>query len=150
MSQSLVKNLVHLIFSTKNRERLITDAVRPELHAYMAGILQSLESPALTINSVADHVHILFSLDKDRAIAKVVMEVKRGSSKWIKTQGRAFRKFHWQSGYGGFSIGKSAVERTKSYIARQAKHHRNKTFQEEFRKFLHRYEVEYDERYVWD
>ena len=150
MSQSLVKNLVHLIFSTKNRERIITDAVRPDMHAYMAGILQDLDSPALTINSVADHAHILFNLDKNRAVAKIVMEVKRGSSKWIKTQGAAFRLFHWQSGYGGFSISPSAVNETKTYIAQQAEHHRVKTFQEEFRAFLHRYEVEYDERYVWD
>ena len=150
MSQSLVKNLMHLIFSTKRREPVITDAVRPELHAYMAGILQDLDSPALTINSVADHVHILLNLDKDTALAKVVMEVKRGSSKWIKTQGSAFRLFHWQSGYGGFSISQSAVTRVEKYIARQANHHRKATFQDEFRVFLGRYEVEYNERYVWD
>ncbi len=150
MSQSLVKNLIHLIFSTKHRERTISDAVRPHLHAYMAGIFADLESPALTINSVADHVHILFELDKDTAIAKVVMEVKRGSSKWIKTQGAAFRRFYWQSGYGGFSISQSAVENVTAYIAEQDKRHQRKTFQEEFRGFLHRYEIEYDERYVWD
>jgi REP element-mobilizing transposase RayT len=150
MSQSLVKNLIHLIFSTKHRERTISDAVRPRLHAYMAGIFDDLDSPAITINSVADHVHILFDLDKDTAIAKVVMEVKRGSSKWIKTQGTEFRRFYWQSGYGGFSISQSAVENVKTYIAEQDKRHRRKTFQEEFRGFLRRYEIDYDEKYVWD
>lgn len=150
MSQSLVKNLMHLVFSTKHREPTITDAVRPRLHAYMAGILEDLDSPAVTINSVADHVHILVNLDKDRALSKVAMEVKRGSSKWIKTQGAAFRRFRWQSGYGGFSIGQSAVDDVKTYIGRQARHHRKKTFQEEFRVFLRRYEIDYDERYVWD
>ncbi len=150
MSQSLVKNLVHLIFSTKHREPVITDTVRPDLHAYMAGILQDLHSPALTINSIPDHIHVLFSLDKDQALTKVIMELKRGSSKWIKTQGAAFRQFHWQRGYGAFSISQSAVEETKNYIAGQEDHHRRKSFQEEFRAFLRRYEVEYDERYVWD
>jgi len=150
MSQSIVKNLVHLIFSTKHRERTITDAVRPHLHAYMAGILDDLDSPALTINSVPDHVHILLNLDKDRMLSKVVMELKRGSSKWIKKQAATFRQFYWQSGYGGFSIGQSSVNQVTAYIAAQAKHHRKKTFQEEFRGFLQRYEVEYDERYVWD
>jgi putative transposase len=75
---------------------------------------------------------------------------KRGSSKWIKTQGPAFRRFHWQSGYGGFSIGQSAVDEVTTYIAQQAEHHRKKTFQEEFRVFLRRYEIEYNEQYVWD
>jgi len=109
-----------------------------------------MESPALTINSVADHIHVLFDLDKDRALSKVVMEVKRGSSVWIKTQGKAFDDFHWQSGYGGFSISPSAVAEVTDYIARQAEHHRDRPFQDEFRTFLHRYEVPYDERYVWD
>ena len=78
------------------------------------------------------------------------MEVKRGSSKWIKTQGPAFRHFHWQSGYGSFSVSQSAVGRVKTYIAQQAEHHQKTTFQEEFRGFLRRYEIKYDERYVWD
>ena len=150
MSQSLAQNLLHLIFSTKHRESIITDTVRPHLHAYMAGILKDLDCPAIKINSVADHVHILFTLDKDRALSQVVMALKRGSSKWIKTEGPAFRQFHCQSGYGGFSIGQSALEEVKAYILDQREHHRKKTFQEEFRAFLRRYEVAYDERYAWD
>jgi putative transposase len=150
MSQSLVKNLIHLIFSTKNREQIITDAVRPGLHAYMAGVFRDLESPASTINSIADHVHILFDLDKDTALSKVVMEVKRGSSIWIKTQGSRFEDFHWQRGYGGFSISQSAVADVTEYIAKQNEHHQERNFQDEFRAFLLRYEVPYDEKYVWD
>jgi REP element-mobilizing transposase RayT len=150
MSQSLARNLIHLIFSTKRRERFITQEVRRHLHAHMAGVLQDLDCPAVAIGSVPDHVHILFSLDKDRALSAVVMEVKRSSSKWIKSQGEEFRQFRWQSGYGGFSISKSAVASVRSYIANQAKHHRRMTFQEEFREFLRRYEIEFEERYVWD
>lgn len=150
MPQSLAKNLVHLIFSTKNRERWITPAVRPELHRYLAGILRDLDSPALVIGSVADHVHVLFMLSKNRALADVVMEMKRGSSKWIKAQGGVFASFHWQNGYGAFSIGESGVAETRQYIEGQEEHHRMKTFQEEFLAFLKRYGMAYDERYVWD
>jgi REP element-mobilizing transposase RayT len=150
MPQSLVKNLVHLVFSTKHRGAILTDAVRPELHAYMGGILRDLDSPELAINSMADHVHLLINLHKTRALADVVMELKRGSSKWLKTWGERFAEFRWQNGYGAFSIGQSTVEEVKAYIANQAEHHRVRTFQDEFRALLKKYEIEFDERYVWD
>ena len=150
MSQSLVKNLVHLVFSTKFRERILTDAVRSELHRYMAGIFRDMDSPALAINSVTDHVHILFCLSKNHAIAQVVMEIKRGSSRWMKTQGPEFVLFRWQNGYGAFSVNYQGLEPVKAYIARQASHHRMKTFQQEYRGILRQYQVDYDERYVWD
>ena len=150
MPQSLVKNLVHLIFSTKNRAPMLTDTGRKALHSYAAGILNDLASPALLINSVPDHLHALFSLNKNTALAHVVMEVKRGSSKWLKTQGANFAEFHWQNGHGAFSVGESVVEAVKSYIANQQDHHRRVTFQDEFRVFLKRHEIEFDERYVWD
>lgn len=150
MSQSLVKNLIHLIFSTKNRERTIDDLVTAGLHAYMSGIFRDLDSPATTINSVPDHIHVLFDLSKNHALKNVIMEVKRGSSIWIKTQGVRYDDFHWQSGYGAFSIGQSAVAEVTDYIAKQSEHHLERDFQNEFRAFLHRYEVPYDERYVWD
>ena len=99
---------------------------------------------------MADHIHILFNLNKNQPLAHVVMEIKRGSSKWLKTQGRDLEPFHWQNGYGAFSIGQSAVEEVKAYIANQSEHHRVKTFEEEFRAFLIRYEIDFDERYVWE
>ena len=150
MSQSLTRNLVHLIFSTKNREQWLDVAVRSELHSYLAAILKDMDSPAVVIGSFFDHVHVLFVLSKNRALADVVMEIKRGSSIWIKTQGARFGGFHWQNGYGAFSIGESGVQETRRYIESQVEHHRVKTFQEEFRAFLERYHVEFDERYVWD
>jgi len=116
----------------------------------MAGIFRDLDSPATAINSVPDHVHILFDLDKNQALKNVVMEVKRGSSIWIKTQGSRYDDFHWQSGYGAFSIGQSSVAEVTNYIAKQPEQHLERDFQNEFRAFLHRYEVPYDERYVWD
>ena len=102
------------------------------------------------MKSVEDHVHILFSLSKNYPLMKIVEEVKKGSSKWIKTKGPAFHKFQWQNGYGGFSVSQSGVDAVKRYIAGQEEHHRSVTFQEEFGKFLRKYQIEYDERYVWD
>jgi REP element-mobilizing transposase RayT len=150
MPQSLAKNLIHLIFSTKDRQRWLDPGVRPDLHRHMAGILRQALSPALIINSVSDHAHILFNLHRTRALSDVVMETKRGSSRWLKEQSEQLKLFHWQAGFGAFSIGQSAVEEVRLYIQEQETHHRTVSFQEEFRAFLARSEVEYDERYVWD
>ena len=150
MPQSLAKNLVHLVFSTKNREPVLTDSVRSPLCAYASAVLRDLDSRAIALNAWRDHVHILFVLSKNHSLSQVVTEVKRATSKWIKTQGKEFARFHWQSGYGAFSIGQSGVDEVKSYIANQAKHHRVKTFEEEFRSFLKRYQVEFDERFLRD
>ena len=116
----------------------------------MASIFKAMKSPALIINGTSDHLHTLLSLSRVVTIADLVEEVKTESSKWIKTKGREFRKFHWQNGYGAFSIGQSQVQRVKRYIARQKEHHRRITFQDEYRKFLKAYDIQYDERYVWD
>jgi putative transposase len=150
MPQSLARNLIHLVFSTKNREPVLTEAIRLPLCAYASGVLHELDSQVIAINAWRDHVHILLTLSKNHSLAQAVMEVKRATSKWIKTQGTGFAKFHWQSGYGAFSIGQSGVEEVKAYIASQAAHHRAKSFEEEFRSFLKRYEIDFDERYVWD
>src|SRR5579863_6472967 len=148
MSQSLAKNLIHLTFSTKDREPCLSPGTRDGLHRYMSGILADLDSPVLAVNSVADHAHLLFNLNKNQALAQVVMELKRGSSKWLKTQGTQFDKFHWQAGYGAFSVGQSGVSGVRTYIAQQEQHHRVRTFQEEFRSFLKRYELAFDEEYL--
>ena len=116
----------------------------------MASIFKAMKSPALIINGTSDHIHTLFSLSRVVTIASLVEEVKTESSKWIKTKGKQFRNFHWQSGYGAFSIGQSQVPTVKRYITRQKEHHRRVSFQDEYRKFLNVYGVEYDERYVWD
>lgn len=149
MPQSLSRVLVHLVFSTKNREPFITSEVRPRLHGYIVGILQHLNSPSIQTGGVADHVHILFSLGRTSTQAGIVEEVKKGSSKWMKSDGGA-PEFSWQAGYGAFSIGESQVEVVVKYIQSQEEHHRKISFQEEYRKFLERYNVAFDERYVWD
>lgn len=150
MPQSLASILVHLIFSTKNRQPWIEPSIEPELHPYVATVFKGLDSPCLTLNNTADHVHILFRLGRKASVADVVEKAKSSSSKWIKTKGPQYQEFYWQGGYGAFSIGESGVLALKQYIGNQKDHHRTKTFQEEFRVFLARYRVEYDERYVWD
>src|SRR5712675_2024038 len=123
MPQSLSSILVCLVFSTKNREPFIKPAIESELHAYMAKIFRALKSPSLAIDGTTDHVHILFCLGRVVKIADLVEEVKTGSSKWIKTKGLEFRNFHWQKGYGAFSIGQSNVMALKKYILGQKHHH---------------------------
>ena len=149
MPQSLSKVLVHLIFSTKHREPLIGPEVRSRLHAYLVGILDHLKSPSLQTGGVADHVHVLFVLGRTISQADLIEELKKSSSKWMKAEG-GVPGFTWQAGYGAFSIGESQADTVIRYIQNQEGHHRKVTFQEEFRKFLERYKVAYDERYVWD
>jgi REP element-mobilizing transposase RayT len=150
MPQSLSSILVHLVFSTKNREPFITPAIESELHPYMATVLRELKSPSLAIDGSNDHVHVLFSLARVVTVADLVEELKTSTSKWIKTKGHEFRNFHWQTGYGAFSIGQSNLEILKRYIRNQKAHHQRVTFQDEYRKFLKSYGIDYDERYVWD
>lgn len=150
MAQSLSQILVHIIFGTKNRYPFLTPEVRPELHAYMATVLKGCKSPALTIGCVEDHIHVLCRLSKNYAACDLIEEVKTSTSKWIKTKGGILRKFYWQNGYGVFSVSPSLIGTVKTYIGNQEKHHRRTTFQDEFRKFLERHGMEYDERYVWD
>ena len=150
MPQSLSSILIHLVFSTKNREPFITPEIETELHRYLAKIFRELKSPSLAIDGTNDHLHILFSLGRVIKVADLVEEVKTESSKWIKTKGREFKNFHWQRGYGALSIGQSNVMALKRYIGNQKQHHRRITFQNEYRQFLKSYGIDYDERYVWD
>jgi putative transposase len=150
LPQSLSRVLVHLIFSTKNREPVLVPEIRTELQAYLAGVLREEQCPALQVGGVADHVHLLFGLSRTLAVAQVVEQVKTSSSKWIKPKGAAFAEFHWQAGYGAFSVSQSNAAAVAQYIRNQEEHHRKLTFQEEYRRFLKRYQVDYDERYVWD
>ena len=149
MSQTLVSLMAHVIFSTKNREPFITPEVEPELFAYIGGILNNHESRLLTAGATADHVHLLISQSKNVSLSALMKDVKKDSSAWIKTKGSAFRNFHWQDGYGAFSIGRSEIPELKKYIASQKEHHRKRTFKEELIQFLDEYGVAYDERYLW-
>ncbi len=150
MPQSLSRVLVHLVFSTKNREPLLTLDVRAELFPYLSVVLNNDGCPSLRVGGVADHVHLLFALSRTRTQAQVVENVKTSSSKWVKSRDPALAHFHWQAGYGAFSVSASEADGVIEYIDRQEEHHRDATFQEEYRHLLRRDGVEWDERYVWD
>lgn len=151
MPQSLSRVLIHLVFSTKYRQPFITPEIEPELYAYIARILyEEFNSPPIIIGGVQDHLHILYFQSRIWSIAKVVELVKKRSSKWIKTKGTKFRTFQWQIGYGAFSVSRSGEEIVKKYIKNQEAHHSRNSYQDEFREFLKRHEMDYDERYVWD
>lgn len=150
MPQSLARLHAHLIFSTKSRQRILQGFDRDALHKYMASVLNQLGCPVALINSVEDHVHILFELSRTVAVSEAVEEVKRSSSKWIKTKGLKFKGFSWQIGYSIFAVSASKVQAVRDYISNQEEHHRRHSFQEEYRLFLERHQVDFDERYVWD
>lgn len=150
MPQSLAQILVHLVFSTKNREALLADDIRDELHAYIGGIVENQKGTLLKAGSVADHIHLLIAMPRTCAPADLVQEIKTGSSKWLKTKGSQYANFHWQGGYGIFSISPSHRPALENYIRNQAAHHRRVIFQEEYRHLLQKYTIQYDERYVWD
>ena len=150
MPQSLSCILIHLVFSTKNREAVLTRAVQSELHPYLGGVLGKIDCPSVQIGGTEDHVHILFSICRTRTIASIVETVKTSSSKWIKRKGRGFEGFHWQSGYAAFSVSSSEAATVIDYIRNQADHHQKMTFQDEYRKFLNRHKILFDEKYAWD
>jgi putative transposase len=150
MAQTLTSLLVHLIFSTKHRAAWINPEIEPDLYAYLGGIAANNQSLLLASGGTANHVHLLVSQSKNIALKDLLQDLKQGSSKWIKTKGREFAAFHWQDGYGAFSIGQSQAATVRTYLARQKLHHQQVTFEDEFREFLRKYEIEYDERYVWN
>jgi putative transposase len=150
MPQSFSRVLVHLVFSTKNREPLIQLEIQEPLHNYMAGTLSNLGCGSVRIGGVEDHVHLLFGLSRTHTMAEVVENLKTSSSKWLKEKGPTLVGFHWQSGYGAFSVSQSDVETVTRYIENQREHHKRMTFKEEFIRLLERYQLTYDERYVWD
>jgi putative transposase len=149
MGQSLVKNYIHIVFSTKHREPLIKQTLETELYSYLGCICKKLECPVIKVGGYTDHIHILCMLSKKITLAKLMEQLKSHSSKWIKTKGSEYSNFYWQDGYGAFSVNPSQVAIVVNYIANQKEHHRKKTFKKEYRAFLKKYEVEFDERYVW-
>ncbi len=150
MPQSLANVLIHLIFSTKNRAPSIDPAIECELYPYLASICRNHNSPTHAIGGTENHVHIACSLSRTTTISRLLEEVKRSSSKWMKTKGAKFSSFAWQNGYAAFSIGQSQLDAVRAYIGRQREHHTAKSFEDELRRFLTRYQVAYDERYAWD
>lgn len=150
MGQSLVKNYIHLVFSTKHRKHLIFPPFEEELHAYLGGVCKEQDCSVLAVGGYTDHVHMLFLLSRKKALMDVVQKIKGYSSKWMKTRSKGLANFYWQNGYGAFSVNPKQVDVVINYINNQHDHHDKTTFKQEYRGFLKQYNVEYDEEYVWD
>jgi REP element-mobilizing transposase RayT len=120
-----------------------------DLYAYMGSIIKDNGSIPIIINGTGNHMHILCVMSKNIALAKLTEEIKRHSSRWIKTRGIYYKQFAWQGGYGGFSVSQSVLERTRKYIENQEQHHKKSTFNEELLAFYKEYGVEYNEEYLW-
>jgi putative transposase len=148
MSQSFVQIYVHIVFHTKNNKNLILKEIEEELYAYIGGILKNLKSIPIQIGGTTDHLHLLCTLHKTVTLADLMEEVKKSSSKWIKSKGSDYQNFYWQDGYGGFSVSSSGVEVVKKYIISQKEHHKKLSVIDEYRNLLEEYGIPYEERYL--
>jgi putative transposase len=148
MSQSFVQNYVHIVFHTKDNLKLIRADIENELFSYLGGILKNYKSIPLQIGGTSDHIHILCTLPKTKALADLIEEIKKSSSKWIKTKGVHYNNFYWQDGYGGFSVSNSGVDRVKKYILDQKKHHEKVSFTDEYKNLLEAYGIPYEDKYL--
>jgi len=148
MSHSFVNCLIHLVFSTKHRDKILSPEMQERLWPYLAGIAQAHGMRALAIGGTHDHVHVLVSIPSTLTLAQAAQEFKGASSKWINDTFAIPGGFSWQQGYGAFSLGISQAEKTVAYINGQREHHRKRTFQEELVAFLRAHEMEYNEKYL--
>jgi REP element-mobilizing transposase RayT len=148
--QSFAAAYLHVIFSTKDRRPLIAADLAPRLYEYLAGTARGNKCRLTAAGGVADHVHLLVSLGREIAIADLVRELKAGSSRWVHDTFPEMADFAWQAGYGAFSVSASMLDRVTRYINNQAEHHKKQSFQDEYREFLRKHGIEWDERYVWD
>jgi len=150
MPQSLSLVIVHAIFSTKDRRALLDPTIRPNLHAYLSTVTRNAQCECYRVGGTADHVHLAIRISRTLTIADLIELLKTSSSKWLKSQSPDLVDFAWQRGYGCFSIGPLDLDSVCAYIDKQEERHRTRTFQDEFRMFLKKYGVKYDEAYVWD
>ena len=149
MSHTYTNILIHALFSTKDRQPLLTPEIRDELFRYLGGAINELRGQSLLVNGPRDHVHMFFVQPRTLSIADVMEKVKGNSSGWVKDRWPARRHFGWQTGYAAFSVSKSHVEQVKRYIRNQEEHHRKVSYLEEVVAFLNKHGVEYDPRYVF-
>ncbi len=149
MGQSLTKLNIHIIFHKKYSSPIILEEDMDELWSYIGSVIKDNDSIPIKINGVEDHVHILCVLSKNIAFSKLLEEIKKQSSRWIKNKGKHYSKFYWQGGYGGFSVSPSLLYKTINYIENQKEHHKKLTFKEEYLQFLKEYGVDFDETFLW-
>jgi len=149
MATSFTSLRFHVLFSTKNRVRWITDEWEGELYSYLAGILRAERGRLLEGNGMDDHIHLLLGIRADQSLADILRILKSNSSRWVHEKRKDQSKFEWQRGYFGATVSESQVERVRQYIRNQKSHHRRVSFQEEFLRLLKAHGIQYDERYIW-
>ncbi len=148
MAQSLHQIYGHIVFSTKDRKELITNEFESDLYKYICGTVKNLNGFVLAINGMPDHLHIIFRASKHVTDIDFIKQIKAGSSKWIST--KTNQDFQWQKGYGWFSVGAKDIQAAIQYVENQKEHHKVMSFQDELRKILTSYKIDYDEKYLWD
>jgi len=149
MAGTYTKLIYHIIFSTKDRESLITPGLREKLYPYIGGIVRGQEGMLQAIGGMPDQIHLVVRIKPDVSVSEIVRLVKANSSKWVNEQAGSAGRFGWQSGYGAFSVSFSQLTAVCEYVERQEEHHRKKTFQDEYQDYLKRHEISFDERYLW-
>jgi len=150
MSQSLADILLHIVFSTQNRQPLILPEIEQELYRYISAICRDKDCPIIEIGGMPDHIHCLLTLGRNIAISNLIQEIKSNSSRWIKTKGTEYRIFSWQNGYGIFSVSRRNMENVAKYISSQKEHHKIKSFKDEFLMMLKQTGIKFDEKFLWD
>jgi putative transposase len=150
MAHTFSSLTTHIIFGTKDRFPFLDAQIRPEMHAYLGGIVRNIQGTALIVGGAADHVHLLVRLKPTMAPAEVLEKIKSNSTRWMRAFGDMRSKFGWQKGYSAFTVSKSNIDRVVEYIASQEEHHRHVTFQEEYVRFLKEHGIEWDERYLFE
>lgn len=150
MAQSLSKVYIHIVFSTKFRNKTILPDIKSELYKVIAGKIRSMKGIALNINGTPDHIHILTFFPRTVSLADFIKNIKTSSTKWFRNKDYNYRNFSWQNGYAAFSVGEKDLEVVKAYIDNQMQHHATVEFKEELIKLLLEHEVEYNEEYLWE
>jgi putative transposase len=149
MANTYTQLHIQVVFAVQNRDCVIRNSWKNELHKYITGIIENHNHKVMAINGMPDHLHILFGMRPTHSLSDLIQDIKGGSSKWINQKGYVKGKFSWQEGYGAFSYSKSHVDAVIDYIKHQEKHHRKKTFVEEYHEFLEKFEVDFDKRYIF-
>lgn len=149
MAGTFTKIYYHLVFSTKDRVKLIDDNIKTELYSYICGILKNEEGYVYSIGGMSDHIHILCSIPPKSSLSDSVKKIKVASSKWIKEKGGLYQKFNWQPGYGLFTVSHSQLNTVSKYIEQQKQHHENLSYKDEIRLLLKKHNIEFDEKYIW-
>jgi len=150
MANTYSQIYIQIVFAVQGRQNLITKNHQEELHKYITGIVQKREQKMLTVYCNPDHTHLLVGLKPNITISDLVRDIKAGSSNFINENRWVKGKFNWQEGYGAFSYSRSQIDQVAKYILNQEEHHRRKTFKDEYLELLEKFEIEYDERYLFD